>query len=137
MGWYSVRCVFQHGAGGPYEERITVWEADGFDDAIERADGRLDQLPTDLGIRDRSDDRDDPLGIADLRAHRLELGLVTAVDDQPSALGSPAQGEISTNPAARSRDDDSFALVRHASKLAPKPPGRPSVCFSDDHSSWL
>jgi hypothetical protein len=36
--WYGVRCVFQHGPDGPdgtsYEERVTLWRAGSFDEAI-------------------------------------------------------------------------------------------------------
>lgn len=42
MGWYSVRCIFQlngiRADDSPYEERITLWRADGFDSAIEQAE---------------------------------------------------------------------------------------------------
>jgi hypothetical protein len=38
MAWYSVRCVFRHDGDGPYEERLTIWDADSFDEAIERAE---------------------------------------------------------------------------------------------------
>ena len=34
MAWFSVRCVFHHFDMGAYEERITLWEADGFEQAI-------------------------------------------------------------------------------------------------------
>ena len=34
--WFSVRCVFQSRVDGgfAYEERVTLWQADGIDDAI-------------------------------------------------------------------------------------------------------
>jgi hypothetical protein len=42
MGWYSVRCVFQLNeiseGDSPYEERITLWQASDFDQAIEQAE---------------------------------------------------------------------------------------------------
>jgi hypothetical protein len=42
MGWYSVRCVFQlndiSDGDSPYEERITLWQAADFDQAIELAE---------------------------------------------------------------------------------------------------
>jgi hypothetical protein len=50
MPWYAVRCVFQTSTGaagrpravGPgefaYEERITIWRAASFDEAIDRAE---------------------------------------------------------------------------------------------------
>ena len=37
MGWYSVRCVFVL-EPDLYEERVTLWEADDADHAIERAE---------------------------------------------------------------------------------------------------
>lgn len=61
LGWYSVRCVIEHGqpsgaGGNGYEERITLWRASSFDEAIERAeaeatryaDGLDDSTVTDL-----------------------------------------------------------------------------------------
>jgi hypothetical protein len=39
--WYGVRCIFRCGrppTGRMFEERITLWQADSFDDAIERAE---------------------------------------------------------------------------------------------------
>jgi hypothetical protein len=41
--WYAVRCIFRCGwppkfAGRAYEERITLWRAESFDQAIERAE---------------------------------------------------------------------------------------------------
>jgi hypothetical protein len=41
--WYAVRCVFRSGwppefAGRAYEERITLWRATSFNEAIERAE---------------------------------------------------------------------------------------------------
>ncbi|WP_446210011.1 hypothetical protein [Micromonospora sp. IBSANI012] len=38
--WYAVRCVFHNAAGEPivYEERITIWRAGSFDEAIALAE---------------------------------------------------------------------------------------------------
>jgi hypothetical protein len=40
--WYSVRCVLRsasdNGSGALYEERITLWRAESFEEAIERAE---------------------------------------------------------------------------------------------------
>ncbi|MBM0257324.1 hypothetical protein [Micromonospora sp. 4G55] len=38
--WYAVRCVFHDDAGEPtvYEERITIWRAGSFDEAIALAE---------------------------------------------------------------------------------------------------
>ena len=40
LGWYSGRCVFKWKgwAGEPFEERITLWQADSLEDAIELAE---------------------------------------------------------------------------------------------------
>ena len=39
-GWVSVRCVFRLGHDSPqaYEERVTLWQTDDFDTAIEWAE---------------------------------------------------------------------------------------------------
>jgi hypothetical protein len=42
VGWFSVRCVFRLGADSAsqlYEERLTLWRAQGFDQAIALAEG--------------------------------------------------------------------------------------------------
>lgn len=38
--WYCVRCVFRSTRGGTtsYEERLTLWRADSFETAVERAE---------------------------------------------------------------------------------------------------
>ena len=41
--WYAVRCIFRCGwpsefAGRAFEERVTLWRADSFDHAIQRAE---------------------------------------------------------------------------------------------------
>ncbi|MEU1516244.1 hypothetical protein ABZ490_29595 [Streptomyces sp. NPDC005811] len=36
--WYGVRCIFRHGPLEVYEERITLWTAQSFDEAIERSE---------------------------------------------------------------------------------------------------
>jgi hypothetical protein len=38
MSWYSVRCVFKDDKVGAYEERITLWQAETFDEAIAHAE---------------------------------------------------------------------------------------------------
>ncbi|KAB2352187.1 hypothetical protein [Actinomadura rudentiformis] len=40
-GWYGVRCFFAVTAGS-YEESITVWRADSFDEAIAKAEAGQD-----------------------------------------------------------------------------------------------
>ncbi|WP_433252173.1 hypothetical protein ACQPYK_07305 [Streptosporangium sp. CA-135522] len=38
-GWYAVRCVFRWGPShGTYEERVTLWRAGSFDEAIAMAE---------------------------------------------------------------------------------------------------
>ena len=37
-GWYAVRCVFRDPAISSYEERITLWRAEGHDEAIAKAE---------------------------------------------------------------------------------------------------
>jgi hypothetical protein len=37
LPWFSVRCVFRL-SDGLYEERVTIWEADDFDHAIQLAE---------------------------------------------------------------------------------------------------
>jgi hypothetical protein len=37
LPWFGVRCVFR-GSTGLYEERVTIWEADDFDHAIQLAE---------------------------------------------------------------------------------------------------
>jgi hypothetical protein len=36
--WYGVRCIFKRRDGPHFEERITVWRAESFELAIERAE---------------------------------------------------------------------------------------------------
>lgn len=36
--WFAVRCVVHHADLGVYEERVTLWQAASFDDAIELAE---------------------------------------------------------------------------------------------------
>jgi hypothetical protein len=58
-GWYAVRCVFRlgrpEGAGGKaYEERITLWRADSFEHAIERAEAEaVEYASTGVGASGR------------------------------------------------------------------------------------
>jgi hypothetical protein len=50
--WYGVRCIFQHGPDDPeatsYEERVTIWRARSFDEAIERAEAEAARYAADL-----------------------------------------------------------------------------------------
>jgi hypothetical protein len=52
--WYAVRCVFAVGyppeaAGKTYEERITLWQARSFDEAIERAETEANEYAAAIG----------------------------------------------------------------------------------------
>lgn len=52
--WYSVRCVIRSAAiadvdGWTYEERVTVWRANSFEDAIERAELEANDYAADTG----------------------------------------------------------------------------------------
>ena len=44
-GWFGVRCVFDHGAQGEhsYEERVTLWRAGSFGEAITLAEAEADE----------------------------------------------------------------------------------------------
>jgi hypothetical protein len=58
--WYGVRCLFQHrpvdAEATSYEERITIWRAGSFDEAIELAEAEATEYAaaredvTDLGL---------------------------------------------------------------------------------------
>jgi hypothetical protein len=48
MTWYSVRCVFFH-EESHYEERITLWNVDSFDEAIKRAETEAREYAANLG----------------------------------------------------------------------------------------
>ncbi|MCB7136333.1 DUF4288 domain-containing protein [Cellulosimicrobium marinum] len=54
--WYGVRCVFRHrgledGTDRVYEERVTVWTAERFDDAIARAETEAREYAADVGAK--------------------------------------------------------------------------------------
>jgi hypothetical protein len=52
VAWYSVRCLLRtDGAEGSFEERITLWEADSFTSAVERAEHDAGEYATSAGIR--------------------------------------------------------------------------------------
>ena len=52
MDWYAVRCVFR-GTKEPtfYEERVTLWRAGSFEDAIERAEAEAGEYTDVLSLR--------------------------------------------------------------------------------------
>lgn len=49
--WYSVRCLFHNPDQGLYEERITLWQADSFDHAIEQAELEANEYAEILDLR--------------------------------------------------------------------------------------
>lgn len=52
MDWYAVRCVFRTASGdGLFEERVTLWRADSFDAAVERAEEEAGRYAADLSMR--------------------------------------------------------------------------------------
>jgi hypothetical protein len=46
--WFTVRCVVHHRDRGAYEERITLWRATTFDDAIAHAEREVRDYVGDL-----------------------------------------------------------------------------------------
>src|SRR5262245_1341209 len=50
--WYSVRCVFRWTGweGEPFEERITLWQAESLSDALERAEAEAAEYAKDNGV---------------------------------------------------------------------------------------
>jgi hypothetical protein len=69
-GWYAVRCIFHTGwppeaAGKTFEERITLWRADSFDHAIERAEAEAREYAAAI-----TESPDTYLGLA--QAYRLD-----------------------------------------------------------------
>jgi hypothetical protein len=47
--WFAVRCVVQHPDLGVYEERLTLWQAASFDDAIGLAEDEVRDYAQALG----------------------------------------------------------------------------------------
>jgi hypothetical protein len=46
--WFGVRCIFSH-AENIYEERITLWRADTFDEAVAQAEQEAEAYAEDTG----------------------------------------------------------------------------------------
>jgi hypothetical protein len=40
--WFGVRCIF-HDPEGVFEERVTIWRAAGFEEAVELAEGEAEE----------------------------------------------------------------------------------------------
>lgn len=74
LRWFGVRCLFTHG-DALYEERITLWRARDFEQAIELAEADALQY---------SEDVTDP----DLPTAYIELAQAYALDDDPSLQGA-------------------------------------------------
>ena len=52
MDWYSVRCVFRdRDSARLVEERITLWQAGSFDEAIEHAEREAKEYASGLNLR--------------------------------------------------------------------------------------
>jgi hypothetical protein len=49
MAWFTVRCVFHHADQDAYEERITLWDASGFEQALEFAEREAERYAAALG----------------------------------------------------------------------------------------
>ncbi len=48
--WYGVRCIFKLGDQPLYEERITVWRAQSFEEAVELAEADAEQYAATHGL---------------------------------------------------------------------------------------
>ncbi|MBK6018273.1 hypothetical protein JHN45_45255 [Streptomyces sp. MBT53] len=48
QSWYGVRCVFRNRELGVYEERVTLWRAASFDEAIGRGESEAREYCADL-----------------------------------------------------------------------------------------
>ena len=48
QSWFTVRCVLHHRDRGAYEERVTLWRAATFDDAIAHAEREVRDYASDL-----------------------------------------------------------------------------------------
>ena len=46
--WFGVRCLFRH-REGTYEERVTIWPASSFEEAIEKAEEEAREYVADIG----------------------------------------------------------------------------------------
>lgn len=44
--WFAVRCIFHWESVGAYEERITLWRARGFEEAITKAEAEAEEYET-------------------------------------------------------------------------------------------
>ena len=72
--WFSVRCLFRHG-DALYEERITLWRARDFEQAIELAEAEALRYSQDVTG-------------PDLPTEYVELAQAYALDDDPSVHGA-------------------------------------------------
>jgi hypothetical protein len=51
MNWFGVRCVFHSSDAGAYEERVTLWQAGSFEEALRRAEADAIEYAGDVGSR--------------------------------------------------------------------------------------
>ena len=49
--WYSVRCVFRDNENALFEERVTLWRAESFDEAIALAETEAADYAEDLNLQ--------------------------------------------------------------------------------------
>jgi hypothetical protein len=74
LRWYGVRCLFRHG-DDLYEERITLWRAGTFDQAIEHAEAEAAEYSRDVS------DSDSP-------TEYIRLAQAYVLDDEPGTNGA-------------------------------------------------
>jgi hypothetical protein len=72
--WFGVRCLFRHGER-LYEERITLWRALGFDEAIALAEADAAEYSADLAD-------------GDLPTEYVGLAQAYRLDDEPGTVGA-------------------------------------------------
>jgi hypothetical protein len=107
--WYAVRCIFRCGwppkfAGRAYEERITLWRAESFDQAIERAEAEAREYAASI-----IDAPDAYLSLA--QAYRLSDVPADGAEVLPGA-GEQAQAQGIPRAVLRHRQGASTTLVR-------------------------
>jgi hypothetical protein len=81
-GWFSVRCVFRDAERSLYEERITLWRADSFADAVASAEAEATEYASSLDM--------EYLGLA--QVYRLA--------DEPSQPGAEVFSLMRVSPMA-------------------------------------
>jgi len=89
LGWYGVRCVFEWASDDAdrrsYEERVTLWRADGFDEAIAKAEAEAaEYLSDDAGYG--------PQGYLGLAQAYLVAGGLDGDDERSAHLDGRLEG---------------------------------------------